>query len=278
MLILQGRLSRERRTRRMHATGFLFPPVGGPRHRGAERPFARDLPPDRRELSHDRRARGLAQSLAHPADGALARLDPQRHGGSRGGRPDLRAPYQRRAPADGDGPALLRRRHDGDRRRHLRGARAHRGADAGRRLRPHPGNGPGRGLGPAVGRLARRRRGRDLEVQCAPQAYRVRAPRPGPRPGGAGLRGRLGGEPPPRPAGRPAGRRPGGGRQLPQRPHPGQDARRHQARGRGAPRRHGARARRAHRPARRGGACHHGRVRRIPASSSCAARRTSSTT
>src|SRR5579885_1131276 len=38
----------------------------------SERALARDFPPDRRELSGDRRAAGLAQSLAHPADPAVA--------------------------------------------------------------------------------------------------------------------------------------------------------------------------------------------------------------
>ena len=50
------------------------------RPRAAQRALARDFPPDRRELSGDRRAGRLAQSRAHHPDDAVAGLGPQRHG------------------------------------------------------------------------------------------------------------------------------------------------------------------------------------------------------
>src|SRR5216683_4518519 len=45
--------------------------------RGAQRALARDFPSDCRELPHDRRTTGLAQSVAAAAHNAVARLGPQ---------------------------------------------------------------------------------------------------------------------------------------------------------------------------------------------------------
>ena len=251
-------------------------PARIPRHRGAERPLARDLPADRRELSRDRRAGRLAQSLAHPADDALAGLGAQRHGGPRGAGPDLRAAYQRRPPADRTRPALLRRRDARDRRRLGRGAGQDRGADAGGRRGPHARDGARRSLEPPVRRLARapassltsksNARLKHIEfVRLDPaRALVVLVSEDG------SVENRLLDLPPGLPAGALIG-----GRQLPQRPHPRQDARRPARRDRDPAQRHGARARRPHREARRGRARHDGRHRPRRASSSCAVRRTS---
>ena len=92
--------------------------------RGAQRALARDFPPDRRELSDDRRAGRLAQSVAHPADGAVAGLGAQRDVGPRAARPDLRAAYLGRPAADRARPALFRRCADGGRRPHRRATAA----------------------------------------------------------------------------------------------------------------------------------------------------------
>ncbi len=99
----------------------------------AQRALARDFPPDRRELSGDRRAGRLAQSVAHPADDLVAGLGAQRHVGPRTARPGLCAAHLGRAAADRDGAALLRRCADADRRSHRERPPGDRGA--GRRLR-----------------------------------------------------------------------------------------------------------------------------------------------
>ena len=91
--------------------------------RAAQRALARDFPPDRRELSRDRRAGRLAQHLAPDHDAAVAGLGPQRDVGPRTARPRLCAAHLGRAAADRTRAALLRRRADGD-RRPLRGRAA----------------------------------------------------------------------------------------------------------------------------------------------------------
>src|ERR1051325_12121695 len=90
------------------------PKPGEPR--AAERSFARDLPADRRKLSGDRRAARLAQPVAADPDAAVAGVGPQRHGGPRAARPDLRATHVGRTIADRARPALLRRRAEADTR------------------------------------------------------------------------------------------------------------------------------------------------------------------
>ena len=128
------------------------------------------------------------------------------------------APHTSAGPApDRARPALFRRRHAGTRRRQPGRAGPDRGADASRGLGPHLRLGVGRGLDHAVGCLARRRRGSDHQSEREPEAYRIRAPRPGPGARRAGLGRRLRGEPPGRPAARPAHRRTAGGDQLPER-------------------------------------------------------------
>src|ERR1043165_8320814 len=64
---------------------------GGPR--AAQRTLARDLPPDRRKLSRDRRAGRLAQSGAPDPDDLVAGLGAQRHGRSRTRWAFVRAAY-----------------------------------------------------------------------------------------------------------------------------------------------------------------------------------------
>src|SRR5579863_5170027 len=78
------------------------------RARHDERAAARDLPPYRRILSRQWRARGLAAFVPAFADGAVARLRPQCHAGPRRARAHLCAAYERRPAADRDGTAFLR--------------------------------------------------------------------------------------------------------------------------------------------------------------------------
>ena len=168
----------------------------------------------------DGRARGLAPPVAPAAHGAVARLDPQRHAGSRGTGTRLRPPYQRRPAADPDGAALLRRRPAGD-RRHRRGRAApHRGGSPRRLAGAHARRRAGRGQQPPVGPDAGRRRGGDQQGQCAPEAHRIRAAGTRAGPGDPRRRGRFGREPRRADARGPAGLGAGRGRQLPQCPHP----------------------------------------------------------
>ena len=174
------------------------------RPRPAQRALARDLPPDRRELSGDRRAGRLAQSRAHHPDDAVAGLGAQRDGGPGAAGPRLRAAHLRGPAADRTGLALLRRRADAGRRSHRQRPQGDRGAGGRRRHRRIGGLRAQRGLRHAVRTDPRRRRGADGKVEYAAQAHRVRAAGAGARAGGAGVRGRAGREPHPEPAARAA--------------------------------------------------------------------------
>ena len=206
---------------------------------GAQRALARDFPPAGRELSGDRRAGRLAQPCAHPADSAVAGIGAQRDVGPGAPRPHLRAAYLGRPAADRAGPALLRRRADGDRRPHRGRPPLDRGT--GRRCRPQPvaGIGPHRSLADALGPDALGLDRAHHQEQRAAQAHRVRAAGAGARARRAGGRGRAGRKPHPQYSRRTAEQRAGGSRQLPERAHQRQDlgraARRHGNRRAGKP-------------------------------------------
>ncbi len=207
--------------------------------RRAQRALARDFPPDRRELSDDRRAGRLAQSGAHPADRAVAGLGAQRDVGPRAARPDLCAAYLGRPAADRARPALFRRRADGGRRSHRRRPPLDRGAGRRRRQQQVAGVDPHRGLADAVGADPLRQHRAHRQEQRAAQAHRIRAARSRARAGGAGGRGRRGREPRAQYPGRPADLGADRGRQLPQRAHPrphaGRAAQRDRERGQAGP-------------------------------------------
>src|SRR5262245_36747310 len=74
--------------------------------RAAQRPLARDLPPDRRELSRDRRPGRLAQPVTADPNPAVARIGAQRDGRPRAARLDLCAAHLGRTPTDRAGLAL----------------------------------------------------------------------------------------------------------------------------------------------------------------------------
>ena len=191
--------------------------------RADQRALARDLPPDRRELSGDRRAGRLAQHLAPDHDAAVAGLGAQRDVGPRAARPHLCAAHLGRTAADRAGLALLRRCADGDRRPRRRRPARHGGQGRGRR-QVH-GRGAQRGLRHALRPHARGRRGAGGEVERAAQAHRVRAARARARAGRAGAGGRPGREPHHHHPGRAADLRAHRGLELPQRararPHAG---------------------------------------------------------
>ena len=158
----------------------------------AQRTLARDLSPDRRELSGDRRAGRLAQSVAHPADDAVAGVGAQRHVRSGAARPRLCAAYLGRAAADRVRAALLRRCPDAGRRS--------RPSAIARRSRRRSPAGPGevgrvgadRSVRASLRAQPRRRRRADREVEPATQAHRVRPARARARARGARRRGRPG--------------------------------------------------------------------------------------
>ena len=226
--------------------------------RPAQRALARDLPPDRRELSRDRRAGRLAQSFTPDHDAALAGLRAQRDGGPRAAWPDLRAAHLRRPAADGVGPALLRRRAHADRRPQRKRPAHDRGA--GRRRRQVGGERAHRSLRPAVRPHARRRRRAHRQDQRAAQAYRVRPSRARACAGRAGRRGRPGRKPRRSTADRAADLRAHRGDELSQRAHPRQDSRRGQGRARTRAGSKPRRARRAHPEDRRSRASRAGRA------------------
>ena len=190
----------------------------------AQRALARDFPPGGRELSGDRRAGRLAQSVAHHSDDVVAGFGAQRDVGSGTGRPGLCAAYFGGPAADREGAALLRRCADADRRSHRKRSQRHRGA--GRRLRPGKigRDGADRSLRAAVRPHPRRRRRADGEIQRAAQACRVRAARAGTGFGRAGRRGRPGREPRAQRAGGLADLGADRGLEFPQRPYPRHDA------------------------------------------------------
>ncbi len=211
--------------------------VGVPRHpdrfdpglaRAVERPFARDFPADRRELSGDRRAGRLAQHLAPAADVAVAGLGPQRDVRPRTARPDLCAAYLGRPAADRTRPALLRRCADAD-RRHQRQRQA-RDRSAGGGPRPVLRECADTGFRTAVRPDARRRRGADRQAECGAQAYRIRPPRARARAGRAGRRRRAGRKPHPAGTGGTADFGADRGHEFSQLPHSRQDHRRIAAR------------------------------------------------
>jgi hypothetical protein len=142
--------------------------------------LARHLPPPGRDLSGNRRARGLADDLARPAGQPVAGLGAQRHGRPRGVGARLRPPHQRRAAADGTGlrffvDSLL----DVDpcrswsRPRSMPAWRPPSSASGARRCavgcHQH-----------AVGPVALRRPRAHLEDQYSPAAHRFRRPEPRP--------------------------------------------------------------------------------------------------
>ena len=158
----------------------------------AQRAFAGYLPPDRRELSGDRRTRRLAQHLAPDRGSAVAGLGPQRDGRSRSARADLCAAYLGWTVADRNRPAVLCRCPDAGRRSHR--SRAAIDPDP-TRFRRQGAVGRGctwRGADPALRPHARGRRGVDRQIQFTAEAHRVRSAGAGAGAGRAGRRRRPG--------------------------------------------------------------------------------------
>ena len=91
--------------------------------RGAQHPQPGHFQEARRALPRNRHPGRLARPEPAARIGPLARLGPQRHGRSRGSRPDRRAAHLGRPRPDPGGPPLLRRRH-------ARGRRGRRSASA----------------------------------------------------------------------------------------------------------------------------------------------------
>ena len=193
----------------------------------AQRALAHHLPADRRDLSGHRRAGRLAQSVARPADGAVAGLDPQRHVGPGAPGLHLRAPHLGRPPADRDGLAHVRRRPARARRPDRRRAPPDRGADR-HQARAVAGAGADRSRRDDLRPLALRRRRAHRQAGEQDQAHRVRAAGARQGPGGAGRRRPARREPRHRPAAGPHPVEPVGGRQLPQRARARPHARRSQ--------------------------------------------------
>ena len=212
----------------------------------AQRALARDLSPDRRELSGDRRAGRLAQSVAHPADDAVAGVGAQRHVRSGTARPRLCAAYLGRAAADRVRAAFLRRRPDADRRSDRARSQGDRGA--GRRLGSGQVGrvGADRSVRASLRAQPRRRRRADREIEPAIEAHRVRPARARARTRGSRRRGRPGRKSRSQYPGRPADVGADRGRQFPQRPHPRPHSARGQGRDRAAARGGPGRARCAH--------------------------------
>ena len=142
------------------------------------------------------RAGRIAAPVAPAADLALAGLGAQRDAGSRGTRPHLRAPRQRRPAADPAWPALLRRRAAGDRRPRPRGAA--RGSTA-RSARPPKTAASRARCAETTSLLSDLTRGAGVvlttKTDRAAQAHRIRAARDRQGAGCAGRRGRLDREP-----------------------------------------------------------------------------------
>ncbi|CAA9531704.1 MAG: Heat-inducible transcription repressor HrcA, partial [uncultured Sphingomonadaceae bacterium] len=183
----------------------------GPARDRVDRARARSVSAGGRELFGDRLPGRVQDAVATSRPQHLARVDPRRDAGSGGAGAARPSAHIRRAHADGDGAAAVRRRNDAGGGAERGGARGDRGAcGAGRADR----GGAGRGDGGAVRPQRVRRHRARAPARTGAAAVRFRSAGAGAGARGAGRRGRQRREPRRRGAGRAARWRARGGWQL----------------------------------------------------------------
>ena len=148
---------------------------------------------DRRAIRPDRGAGGQPHAVASPANAAVTGHDPQRHGGFDRGGAAIRPPHLGWPPAHGSRPAAVRGWAAAIRRVERGRARPDRPRAGG--SRPLVAGHADRSLLDAVRPVRRGRVGAGAEDRRRDPPYRIRPARARPGVGGAGGRGRAGGEP-----------------------------------------------------------------------------------